>query len=94
MFIDEKREDCLGEELDFKVNALKPWTYYVIEIKHKKNNPKHKCIMATEFGDSKHYDKTVPTYCELYNNSYEGVERRKIKDIYWFRVIKDIPEMK
>jgi hypothetical protein len=90
MFINEKREDCFGEILDFKVDTLKPKTYYVVEIKHKKVNPIHRCIMATEFGD----EEGTPTYCELYNHSYEGVETKRIKGIYWFRIVKEITEMK
>lgn len=92
-YINEKRKDCLDSDvpsLAFKVKEVKPLTYYVVEIKYSQQNIKHKCIMATGFtGDDGHARDA-----ELFSSNYEGINTIRIKNIYWFRIIKEIPEMK
>ena len=93
-YINERRHDCLDSDRDipslaFKVKEVKPLTYYVVELKFNKRNVKHRCIMATGFEGDDGHAKDV----ELYNHNYEDKIERRIKDIYWFRIIKEIPEM-
>lgn len=90
-WIEKKVEDCFGEELDFIVPTIKKLTYYVVDIKFKKNNPIHRCIMATGVGEKDDEDR--PMYCELHSMNYEGVPRYKIKNIYYFKIISEITDM-
>ena len=92
-WIEKKVLDCYNEELDFIVPTIKELTYYVVDIKYKKNNLTHRCIMATGFGSDK--DKGRPMYCELYSSNYDCTQKDvKIKDIYYFKIISEIKDMK
>lgn len=91
MFINKKVKDCYNVDLDFIVEDIKPRTYYVIEKKVRESNPKHRCIMATEFAG----DDGYPEYAYLFNDSYDPeCYKVKIKDIYYFKIISEIKEMR
>jgi hypothetical protein len=90
MFINKKVKDCYDdEELDFIVANIKPKAYYVVEIKFSKQNVKHKCIMGTGFEG----EDGFPYDVELFSMNYEDVLRRKLKNIYYFRIISEIKDM-
>jgi hypothetical protein len=92
MFINKKVKDCCDDdELNFIVEDIKPRTYYVIEKKARRSNPVHRCIMATEFAG----DDGYPEYAYLFNDSYEPESYKvKIKDMYYFKIISEIKEMR
>lgn len=90
-FINKKVEDCYGETLDFIIPSLKELTYYVVDIKFRKSNPIHRCIMATGFK----YEGNNPKSCFLFSRNY-GCESKEIDidKIYYFKIISEINEMK
>lgn len=89
MLIDKLVKDCCDETLEFKVEDIKPRTYYVVEIKYNKQNVIHRCIMVTGF-DCK--DKLC-MHVELYSKNYEYIIRTHITDIYYFKIISEIKDM-
>lgn len=92
--IHETRQDCFDKEIPFEVRGLRPWSYYVVEVKLSKSNVAHRVILATKGYKS----STTNQWCladdvELYCNDYKQIIETSWRKLYWFRVVQEVPEM-
>jgi hypothetical protein len=100
LLIDKIVTDGCNKQIPFKVEKLYPWAYYLVEIKLSKNNCEHKAIMSTrgykedvfskdfEDGQDDSGAWVLNEEVELYSTGYDpSVIRKRIKDIFWFRII-------
>ena len=100
MLINKTVTGSSNKQIPFKVEKLYPWAYYFIEINLSKNGFEHKAIMSTsgykedvfskdfEDGEDDLGAWVLNEEVELYSTGYDpSVIKKRIKDIFWFRII-------
>lgn len=91
--IKETRQDCFGNSIPYEVESLRPHHAYVIAYKHCKNNPAFTCIMFVGFSSGSEGSCMIgePVDCTIYSHGMSEPHRTCIRDIYWFKVLEEIP---